>query len=148
MKYEANLIKAIQTGRRKLGLEEEEYRLLVGSVSNGKTSSKELTIKQMQALLDRMRELGFRPATEKQMLKIRALWHSLADEGIVRTDTDAAISVFIKRITKKLPNSCKVEDLSRVIEVLKKWIARIEDSETRERLEEEFLDNPITIKAG
>lgn len=140
MSYESNLIKAVQTGRSMLGLSEEEYRLLIGSVSGGKKSSRELTIRQLREVLEAMRKLGFRPATERQMLKIRALWHCLADEGVVRSDTERSLSAYIFRITKKAANVCKAEDLAKVIETLKKWIGRIENQEARARLESSISD--------
>lgn len=57
--------------------------------------------------------------------KARALWHALAVAGVVRTDTDAALSAYVKRQTRvdawRFLNGYQVNT---VIEALKKWCAR------------------------
>lgn len=137
----SGLIKAIQTGRRKLGLSDEEYHALLEGVS-GKTSTKELNAYQLKEVLRRMREAGFHTATEPQLRKIRSLWFSMYDEGIVKSKTEQSISAYIKRITKKSANACGVKDLQRVIETLKQWIDRLDDPAARERLRREFVTMP------
>lgn len=137
----AGLIKAIQTGRRKLGLSDEEYHALLEGVS-GKTSSKELNAYQLKEVLRRMREAGFHTATDPQLRKIRSLWFSMYEEGIVKSKTDQSISAYIRRITKKHVNSCDVKDLQRVIETLKQWIDRVDDPSVRERLRKAFVTMP------
>lgn len=138
----SGLIKAIQTGRRKLGLSDEEYRAMLEGVS-GKTSTKELNAWQLKEVLRRMREAGFHTATAPQLRKIRSLWFSMYDEGVVRSKSDQSIAAYIKRITKKPVNTCGVKDLQRVIETLKQWIDRVEDAAARERLLEFFASLPV-----
>lgn len=137
----SGLIKAIQTGRRKLGLSDEDYRALLEGVS-GKTSTKELNAYQLKEVLRRMREAGFHTATDPQLRKIRSLWFSMYDEGIVKSKTEQSISAYIRRITKKNVNACGVKDLQRVIETLKQWIDRLDDSVARERLRKAFVTMP------
>ena len=129
------LIKAIQTGRRRLGMDEETYRALLADVSGGKTSSKELNAYQLKEVLRRMREAGFGSVTDgPQMRKIKQLWLEMHKEGIVRNKSDRAVSAYIQRITKKSPEACRVKDLQLVIETLKQWIERIDDEEAQMRL--------------
>ena len=137
----SGLIKAIQTGRRELGLSDEEYRALLEGVS-GKASTKELNAYQLKEVLRRMREAGFHTATEPQLRKIRSLWFSMYDEGIVKSKTEQSISAYIRRITKKSANACGVKDLQRVIETLKQWIDRLAGPAARERLRREFVTMP------
>lgn len=137
----SGLIKAIQTGRRKLGLSDEEYHALLEGVS-GKTSTKELNAYQLKEVLRRMREAGFHTATDPQLRKIRSLWFSMYDEGIVKSKTEQSISAYIRRITKKSANACGVKDLQRVIETLKQWIDRLDDPAAQERLRREFVTMP------
>ena len=137
----SGLIKTIQTGRRKLGLSDEDYRALLEGVS-GKTSTKELNAYQLKEVLRRMREAGFHTATAPQLRKIRSLWFSMYDEGIVKSKTEQSISAYIRRITKKNVNACGVKDLQRVIETLKQWIDRLDDSVARERLRKAFVTMP------
>lgn len=139
----SGLIKAIQTGRRKLGMDDETYRALLADVSGGKTSSKELNACQLKEALRRMREAGFRSATDPQFRKIKSLWLSMYDEGMVRSKSDQAIAAYVRRITKKAVNSCGVKDLQRVIETLKQWIDRVEDVTVRERLLRAFEAMPV-----
>ena len=137
----SGLVRAIQTGRRKLGLADEDYRILLEGVS-GKTSTKELNAWQLREVLRRMREAGFHTATDPQLRKIRSLWFSMYDEGIVKSKTEQSLSAYIRRITKKSTHACGVKDLQRVIETLKQWIDRLDDPATRERLRREFVTMP------
>lgn len=127
------LIRAVQTGRRKLGLSDEEYRALLEGVS-GKTSTKELHALQLKEVLRRMRKAGFNRATDPQLRKIRSLWFRMHDEGVVRSKSEQSIAAYIRRITRKDVRNCSVKDLQRVIETLKQWIDRVEDAAARERL--------------
>lgn len=95
------LVRAIQTGRRKLGLDDETYRGLLADVSGGKTSSRELNAYQLKEVLRRMREAGFRSSTDPQLQKIRSLWFSMHDEGVVRSRSEKSIAAYIRRITGK-----------------------------------------------
>lgn len=139
----SGLIRTIQTGRRKLGMDDETYRALLADVSGGKTSSKDLNVYQLKEVLRRMREAGFRSATAPQLRKIKSLWLSMYDEGVVRSKSDQAIAAYVRRITKKAVNSCGVKDLQRVIETLKQWIDRVEDVTVRERLLQAFEAMPV-----
>ncbi|MDD5031176.1 MAG: regulatory protein GemA [Rhodoferax sp.] len=64
-------------------------------------------------------------ADDERWQKARALWHALATAGVVRTDTDAALTAYVKRQTKvdawRFLNGYQVNT---VIEALKKWCAR------------------------
>lgn len=138
----AGLVRAIQTGRRKLGLDDETYRGLLADVSGGKTSSRELNAHQLKEVLRRMRDAGFRSSTDPQLQKIRSLWFSMYDEGVVRNRSDRSITAYIRRITGKSAHDCGVKDLQRVIETLKQWIDRMDDPAARERLRKAFVTMP------
>ena len=136
------LIRAVQTGRGKLGLSDEEYRALLEGVS-GKTSTKELHALQLKEVLRRMRKAGFNRATDPQLRKIRSLWFRMHDEGVVRSKSEQSIAAYIRRITRKDVRNCSVKDLQRVIETLKQWIDRVEDAAARERLIDFFASLPV-----
>lgn len=140
----SGLIKTIQTGRRKLGMDDETYRALLADVSGGKTSSKDLNAYQLKEVLRRMHEAGFRSVTDPQLRKIKSLWLSMYDEGVVRSKSDQAIAAYVRRITKKAVSACGVKDLQRVIETLKQWIDRVEDAAARERLLQFFASLPVS----
>ncbi|WP_109114618.1 regulatory protein GemA, partial [Acinetobacter baumannii] len=90
----ANLIKLIHVGKTKLGLDEELYRDILISTT-GKTSSKDLNLAQLEAVLDRFKQLGFEVesknksgvknlASDAQSKLIRHLWLQLHAAGQVR----------------------------------------------------------------
>ena len=132
------LIKALQTGRRKLGMTDEEYRGLLSSVTGGRTtSSKELSGEELAAL----RKAGFRTTADPQIRKIKSLWYEMHDLGIVRNRSDQAIETYIRRITRAQKIEwCSVEQLQLVIETLKNWVDRIEEPAAREHLQRFFSE--------
>ena len=99
------LIRLIHVGRQKVGLDEEAYRALLAGTT-GKTSSTELTITELEAVLKALKSLGFQVkkntaraeeigrATAEQIDYIKGLWELSA-----RVKTEAALNRFIKRIT-------------------------------------------------
>ena len=99
------LIRLIHVGKQKTGLTEEAYRALLEGTT-GKTSSTEMTIKELEAVLKAIKGLGFQVkkmaaraeevgrATAEQIQYIKGLWELSA-----RVKTEAALNRFIKRIT-------------------------------------------------
>lgn len=91
------LVKALQTGRRKLGMTDEEYRGLLSSVTGGRTtSSKELSGEELARALATLRKAGFRTTADPQIRKIKSLWYEMHDLGIVRNRSDQAIETYIR----------------------------------------------------
>ena len=142
------LIKALQTGRRKLGMTDEEYRALLSSITGGRTtSSKELSGGELIRALTALRKVGFRTTADPQLRKIKSLWYEMHDLGIVRNRSDQAIETYIRRITRvQKIEWCSVKQLQLVIETLKNWIDRIEEPAAREHLQQTFADlEPATL---
>lgn len=138
------LVKALQTGRRKLGMTDEEYRALLSGVTNGRTtSSKELSSEELSRALAVLRKAGFHTTADPQMRKIKSLWYEMYDLGIVRNRSEQAISAYIRRITggQKI-EYCSIHELQLVIETLKNWIDRIEEPAAREHLQRFFTEQP------
>lgn len=133
----AKLIKTVQTGRSRLGLDDDTYRALLATKSNGKRSAKDLSIDQLDAVLKHMRAAGFKPTKpgnaaprERRALdtsptgsKARALWLWLHQVGIVRDPSEAALAAFGKRISgvDALQWTRRTDKL---IEGIKIWAAR------------------------
>ncbi|MDP3841063.1 MAG: regulatory protein GemA [Oxalobacteraceae bacterium] len=135
-------IKLIHVARRELGLDEETYRAMLQQVA-GVESSAELTWQGRKKVLDHFKAKGFKvkskaapgkaakpdPDADAQYRKIRALWTELHDGGVVRVNTDAAVRVYIKRMTGCDDyRFCNGAQVVTVIEGLKKWIGRIDRS--------------------
>ncbi|MCU4306217.1 regulatory protein GemA [Acinetobacter ursingii] len=102
----AKLIQLIHIGKSQLGLDDELYREILESCT-GKTSSKLLTPAQLEAVLDRMKQLGFvvdsKPisevknlASDPQSKLIRHLWLQLHEAGQVRNSSEKALAKFVE----------------------------------------------------
>lgn len=134
---------AIHVARKQLGLDEDTYRTILHRVT-GKSSSADMTPAQRGLVLEEFRRLGFEPtppASRKPKKglpkgglvldgpyvgKIRALWISAWNLGIVRDRTDTALVAFVRRQTG-IDHAAWVrdpKDAAKVIEALKAWIAR------------------------
>ncbi|MBD0491386.1 regulatory protein GemA [Acinetobacter baumannii] len=87
-------------------LDDELYRDILISTT-GKTSSKDLNLAQLEAVLDRMKQLGFvvdsKPksevknlASDPQSKLIRHLWLQLHAAGQVRNKDEKALAKFVE----------------------------------------------------
>lgn len=144
--HKARLIKLIHIAKTQLHMGDDEYRLLLANLSGGKTSSKQLSLAQLNAVMKQMKSMGFvvrvkQDTTPKsiydahddikgQVKLIRHLWLKLYDLGEVKNNSEMALAKYVKRITGTDHHnwlSCK--QASCVIETLKKW----HDRETDQR---------------
>lgn len=127
------LIKLIHVAKRELCMDEDTYRQLLNTYA-GVESTRDMDTKQLNQILDAMKNIGFKirthkkeklTATDDQSRKIRSLWLEMTEEGFIHDRTERAINVYVHRITgvSRLDwlNSSAA---SRVIETLKKWQAR------------------------
>lgn len=108
MKYnkKAKLIQLIHVGKTQLGLDDELYREILESCT-GKTSSKQMTPAQLEAVLNRMKQFGFvvdskqktevkNLASDPQSKLIRHLWLRLYEAGQVRNSSEKALAKFVE----------------------------------------------------
>lgn len=102
------LLKRAQFGRRKLGLEEEDWRDLLERVA-GERSAKALTADQLGLVLGELERLGFvpesspdfRPASKKaHVRKVYALWGELKRKRVWKSRHVASLDLFVKKIAK------------------------------------------------
>lgn len=143
----ARLIKTIQTGRGKLGLDDDTYRDLLSAKAGGKRSAKDLDIRELEAVLAHMRAAGFKPTKpasttprERRTLdssaeasKVRALWLWLHQVGIVRDSSEAALAAFVRR-TNGVDDLRWARRKDWTIEGIKAWAARQLPAKLEERL--------------
>lgn len=131
------LLAKIHIAKKQLGLDDETYRAIIARHGAGKTSSRELTIAQMDAVLREFTAKGWAPtppkakgnsrklATGPEVEKIRALWLWMHEIGIVRDPSESALAGYARRMAG-------IDDLHwaygwrchRLIETLKKWAQR------------------------
>lgn len=143
-----NYLAAIHIAFKGLNLSKEDACAIKQSTT-GKASAADMTVQQQKRLLARLSELQAdaakakgeepkfmpkrktptRPANDgldERWYKARALWASLAAAGHIRSDTDAALTAYVKRQTHmdhwRFLNGHQVNS---VIEALKRWCRRV-----------------------
>lgn len=129
------LIQLIHIAKSQLAIDDDTYRQMLLSTS-GKQSTRQCTLSQLQTVLDALKARGFsvkpvkkagsvKPDSAPQSKKIRSLWLTLADAGLVRDSSEDALARWVKRETgvealQWLDN----QQASQCIEKLKRWLAR------------------------
>lgn len=141
MSRQSNLAK-IHIAKKDLGMADDAYRAMLLDVAKVDSASK-LDFHAQHAVLQRLKELGWKPKAKKvgpkshkpkgplykksMGDKIRALWLELYDLGIVKDNSEAALMAYIKRMSKgqfEAPQFCDQDTASRIIESLKQWKRR------------------------
>ena len=130
----SKLIQLIHVGKTQLGLDDELYRDILESTT-GKTSSKLLTPAQLEAVLDRLKQLGFEVESNKTGVKnlasdaqsklIRHLWLQLYHAGQVKNGSEKALAKFIEnRVKVSALQFLSTESADMVINHLRQWCKR------------------------
>lgn len=135
-------IKLIHVARRELRMDDDTYRLMLSGMVGleGATSSADLSVPNLQRVLEQLKQRGFKPrpnkvgtrprANDEQSRKIRSLWLELHDLGEVRDPSEEALANFVKIMTKvSALQWLNVAQASRVIENLKQWQRRVTNQE-------------------
>lgn len=133
------LIQKVKIAQKQLNQDDETYRAVLNSVT-GKTSSTKMKAWELENVLKRMRELGFkdkppkksgtRPqADDDQSKMIRGLWLELHESGKVRDSSERALVNWAKGQFKSSEGIEALQWLSvwqkqRLIEQLKRWLER------------------------
>ncbi|WP_323094327.1 gp16 family protein [Aeromonas hydrophila] len=141
------LLTLVHVGRRELGLEDEDYRTLLESVT-GARSAKGLSVAQLDAVVTAMKGLGFKvkgnttgrrspPSTAHvqapEVRKLRAIWITMKQDGLLRDGSEDALGSYIKRMTANANGGAGIHradwltsvQAERVLEALKKWHIRL-----------------------
>lgn len=131
----AKLIQLIHIGKTQIGLDDELYREVLESCT-GKTSSKLLSLPQLEAVLDRMKLLGFEVesknkagvknlASDPQSKLIRHLWLELYNAGEVRNSSEQALAKFVeKRVDVSALQFLSSHHADMIITHLRQWCKR------------------------
>ncbi|MGL6458835.1 gp16 family protein [Aeromonas hydrophila] len=151
------LLKLVQVGRRELGLDEEEYRALLEQVT-GVRSAKGMSASKLDAVITAMKGLGFKvkggaqvagrrspPSSAKvqapEVRKLRAIWITMKQDGLLHDGSEDALGSFIRRMTASANGGVGISraewltsfQAERVLEALKKWHGRLMMSAIAER---------------
>ena len=142
----ANHTAAIHVLKSKLQLTDDDYRALLKNLTQ-KTSRKDLTDKERQAVRDHMQNLAERMGVVKPLRrgggrnfaqakaaasprerKVWALWHQLHRDGLVHDTSAAALNAWVARTVHvsalAFANAAQLDTL---IEALKSWQQRKEE---------------------
>lgn len=138
MPSQANLAK-IHIAKKELELTDETYRDILRLRFKVESSAK-LNDRQCFVLLNEFKRRGWKPrhankspkppqsralSQDAMARKARALWLDLHEMGIVRDPGESALGAYVKRITGvEALQWLSVEQLTKVIESLKKWLKR------------------------
>lgn len=128
------LIKLIHVAKRDIALDNDSYRAILQRIGK-KTSAADLTVPELQQVLDYMKKHGFkvrskakpsRPlALDAESRKVRALWLFMHQLGVVQNPSEAALAAYVKRITGVDALQWSSGDqATALIETLKKWAMR------------------------
>lgn len=139
-KVRTTKIRMIQVAKRELGLDDDEaaYRAAIGRAVKGKTSLTDCTTLQLDRVIDELKRMGFKPRkpaaakprperrplqTSAEASKARAVWLLLAEMGVVRDASEAALAAYVRR-QAGVDDLRWVRDMWPIIEGLKGWAAR------------------------
>ena len=139
----------IHIARKDLALGDDSYRSLLERIT-GKTTSKDCSDRQLHAVLEEFRRLGWKPkarpaaaaraartprpiATDEQAAKVRAMWLSLWCLGAIDNPAEEALESYVARMTKSPGNPDGIARLQwldaagydRVIRALRGWCQRV-----------------------
>ncbi|MBW4484913.1 MAG: regulatory protein GemA [Tildeniella torsiva UHER 1998/13D] len=140
------LIALIHVAKKQLAIDEGNYRMILDRVT-GKQSCAEMSLAELNAVMDRMTQLGFvtnkpdkKPGKKKlsppsrhkpdfdktQIDLIRALWINAYQAGAVRNRYESGLNAFVKRMTRveRVEWLRDPADCTKVIEALKAMLER------------------------
>lgn len=128
-------IKLIHIAKSQLNLDDDTYRHLLLNITK-KTSTKDMTVWELEKILNHLKSKGFKvksskktgkiTATKPVHKKIRSLWLELADAGEIKNRSEKAINSYVKRITGvEVMDWITQKQAMVVIESLKSWLERV-----------------------
>lgn len=138
------LIRLIHVAKRDLSLDDDTYRSILQRFG-GKESSSDLTVPELEQVLEHLKRSGFKvrskgkPAKPKavkakpsrplaqdaESKKIRALWLFLHELGAVKNPSEEALAAYVKRIAGvDALQWISGEQAERLIETMKMWAMR------------------------
>lgn len=106
-----SMIKVIHIARRDLHLDDDTYRSLLGAVVPGKSSCRDMTVIELQNVIQALEAKGFKSKPQRRSqrrmsapsdvsLKIRAIWKTMFNQGFVRDGSDIGLDRFVRRHTR------------------------------------------------
>ncbi|WP_304635515.1 gp16 family protein [Pseudoalteromonas sp.] len=106
------LIQLIHIAKSQLGLDDETYRAALYGIA-GKSSCKQMSIKQLNQVLEHFKKSGFKsvikrrlsPKSDPKQLgevnKVRAIWIAMHKQGFVRDGSETALDAYVNRMLNR-----------------------------------------------
>ncbi|HDO7172220.1 TPA: regulatory protein GemA [Klebsiella pneumoniae] len=158
----SNAIQIIHIAKSQLALDDDTYRSLLGAVVPGKSSCREMTIIELQDVIQALEAKGFKSKPQRRSkrrmsapsdvsLKIRAIWKTMFKEGFIRDGSDIALDRFVQRQTRIHNGGAGVSSLewlrgdaeANFLESLKQWhIRAMREAMLAHRVR--LPENPVT----
>ena len=135
----SKLMGMIRVAKAQLGMDEDTYRDFLKNTL-GKKSMAGSTGKEQWEVIEALKSKGFQPRpihkgkelpSDPQAKKIRSLWLTMADCGVVRDRSEQALNNFVRRVTGKTLADATTKQCIVVIEALKSWLDRCDDATAR-----------------
>jgi phage gp16-like protein len=123
MTNRANQIKIIQIAKRDLGMDDTTYRALLQRVT-GKTSSKDLSDKQGEEVINEFTRLGFvkksKPANKRPSVGVDRMPRMRKIEALLAEANRpwSYLNPILKNLGRDKIEFCDVDDLSKIIAAL------------------------------
>lgn len=153
-KRNPRLIRTIRQAIKELGLKEYEYRGIYKSATgkesiSGQDGRDGMTDKELGRVIEALKKAGFNPAQPRadlsrcvspQARKIRSLWLTLKDLGVLRDSSEKALLIYIrKRTGVERMEWMQPNQLQYITETLKAWVEREEAAKAGKRAAESAL---------
>lgn len=140
------LIQLIHIAQSQLGLDDETYRALLVTETQKRSCAK-MTKSELERVYEALKIRGFKYTGVKKrhpapavrvsdrrgdIKKIRGIWITMGHLGFISDSRDAALDVFVERMTKKFTGGLGIKNhawldsnlAAHVLESLKKWHTR------------------------
>lgn len=116
------MIGKIHIAKNKLAIDDNTYREMLHNLT-GKSSCKDLNFTELSAVIKHLENCGLNPEQPK-INKIYSLWYELYSEKLVKNKNLTACRSYVQKQAKKSIYDCTSNELSNIIEQLKKWLNR------------------------
>lgn len=120
------LRRMIKVAQNAVQMEQDDYVAFIQRLT-GKTTSKQLTLSEVNTVLDGFKRMGWNPVNkrDKQTRLIKFLWMRLGEEGKLEDPAISAMTRFCNGMTKgKSLGRATHAELHAIIEALKSWCKR------------------------
>lgn len=141
------LVTMIHIARTQLAMDNNSYRANLMHYANGKNSCVDMTIPELETVLEAFKKLGFKPvktANKKRLSPstkqgpkdersaIRAIWIFMHRAGFVQDESETALNSWVQRMTAQLNGGVGIAEVqwlrgdesARVLNSLKRWSRR------------------------